>query len=207
MEALCRLPSRSPGSTATAGSVETEQSGGASGENHISAGDHDRGEGDLMNSESLSANDDFQMWPINETGDETQPSAQENDIAAGLSSPTPGACGDEDHVATAESLSSNTEYTGDTSPFGEGEGSGGSSTNSNECLSTGKNKAFNISPLPISDGRIEDQAMMMVMAELQQEGWAEDSFIGGSNNSISSYIDISPEDWLQVAKDALPSGS
>lgn len=205
MEALCRLPSRSGGSTATAGSVETEQSGGVSGENYVSIGDP-------MNSESRSANDDYQMWPIDEIGDGTQRSAQESDIAAALSSSTPGARDDEVRIATAESLSSNTEYEGATSTFEKDEISDGSdfniNSNSNECLSTEENEAFNVSPLRVSDGSIEDQAMMMVMAELQQEGWTDDSFIGGSSNNIdiSSYIDISPEDWLQVAQDALPSG-
>lgn len=207
MEALCRLPSRSTGPTATTGDADAEQPGGASKECYISVGDHDRREGDQMNSESLSAKDDFQMWPINETGDEPRRSAQENGIAAASSSPTPAAFGDEIRVATAEPLSSSTKYTVATSTFGKCESSGGSNTNSNEYLSTEQNETVNISSLRIGDGEIEDQAMMMMMAELQQEGWADDSFIDGSSSIINNYIDISPEDWLHVAEDALPSVS
>lgn len=148
---------------------------------------------------------DPQQRPINERRDNMQHSVREKAITVAIPD---ACCGGEACAATVEVLSGENKPTTSLLPFGVSDGSSGSNgRGSDGCLSMEDSGTANYAPLQVCGGMIEDQEALMMAMKWHQEGWADGSFIGISSNSIDDSIDISPEDWLDVAEDLTPTSA
>lgn len=205
VEAIFRPPSRSQQCIDTAGKAAAAEPCGVSCEYDISvAGNHDRGGGEGgVDTLRLSGWDVIHRRSTYGKCDDAHFPAQGDVNAAVVPSSPPIAFGDETHLATLEASEDNRASTVAKPTFGVS-GSGRDSKNSSyKCLVVGGNEKVKITPPQVRMGEMENQAMMMVM-ESHQESWADSSFIHTNNSScVDGSIDISPEDWLQVANDAL----
>lgn len=111
--------------------------------------------------------------------------------------------GDETQLATLEASEDKSFFTGAKPTFGVNSSGGESNNSSYKRLIVGGNGAVKIAPSQVRMGEMEDQALRMMVAESHEESWAGGSFIHTNRSLVDGSFDISPEDWLQVANDAL----
>lgn len=195
METIFRSQYRSPQPIITAGNAAAEQSPGASCEYGISiAGNRDRGgKGDLVDSVSPSGWGDIHRGQHYGKRSGTQHSAHEE--------ANTGVFGVQSHATMEATVGSSAPLiTSGASGSGDGD-----NNSKNMRLGVVKSKPGNTSPQQDWEGEIEDRVMTTMGR--QQESLADGSFSHVNSNCIESSIDISPEDWLQVAKETFASDS
>lgn len=156
-----------------------------------------------MDTVPLSGWGDIHRWPNYRKGKEGPFPAQGGINTAVVPYYPPIAFGDETHLATLGASKYSSSSTEAEPTFGISGNGGDINTSSYKCPVVGGKETVNIAPPQVRLGEMEDQAMMKMMMESHQESSTDSSFIHANSSCVDDSIDISPEDWLQVAKDEL----
>lgn len=209
MESICTSSLGSAQSIIATGNATAEQSQEALGECDFSDVDDcvRRGGKEAMDCVSRSDGGGIQRWPIN-TLDNMQLGERDSDTEEYVAPRFPAAAGSEARVATVAAMMDDIEPKRAAVIIWRGNSissSSGDDSDNDNYLDLETNDGVSISRPPICTDDYGDAAMRIAMLNSNDECRAEVLAIDPNSSANFGSIDISPEDWLQVAEDVITS--